>query len=226
MIEAVIYVEGVNDRTFLATYLEVVLGFQITREETKKKRSQQDYLFEQTNVCRGSIELLGGWTKLNDSYIQETIEEHLHQGKQVLVVMDADFPALQDKGGFEQRQVSIQALQEQLAFEYFLVPNHEEDGYIETLLEKIMQPAYRSVLECLQAHKACLDLAQTSLPTGKTLALPPEKKAVKTELVRLRELLRNYTIDGFKDTTIWNLHHPYLDPLKEFLTNHLTPQLS
>ena len=47
MMEAIIYVEGVNDRVILATYLEVVLGFQLSRDETRKKRAQQDYLFEQ-----------------------------------------------------------------------------------------------------------------------------------------------------------------------------------
>ena len=221
MKEVIIYVEGVNDRVFLVDYLQKVFQAIIEIPNQGDRENKKRYNFKIPAHCQGNIQIIGGWTFLKESLYQRLFKRYAEEGKQVLVLLDADFPMLQDQGGFMERDGVVKAIQAQFPFEYFLIPNGQDDGYLETLLEKIVTTGCRPVLQCIQDKNACLEQTTNTLPTGVNLKLHPQKSAVKAEINHFRRLLGNDHNEGFQNPNIWNLQHPYLQPLHDFLTQYL-----
>lgn len=211
--EVKIYIEGVNDVIFIGTYLQEVLGF-----EGDNNLKDKIHLFE-TDTTKVQLLALGGVSNLKDDIIQQGIQEDFEDGIQTLIILDADNQY--NDGGFTIRQAAIESIKTNLPFEYFLIPNHQEDGYLETLLGKIIVTEYLPALQCLKDQDQCLIAFNQNLTTGKKMKVAPTKSADKAVMNSFMGRLKNKGQDRFKDTTIWNLHHPYLDKLKEFLQTNL-----
>lgn len=211
--EVKIYVEGINDVVFLGTYLQEVLGF-----EGDNNPKDKIHLF-QTATTRVQLLALGGVSNLKDNIIQQEIQEDFEDGIKTLIILDADNE--HNEGGFAIRKTAVEAIQSNLPFEYFLIPNHEEDGYLETLLGKIIVEEYQAALQCLKDQDQCLTVANQSITTGKKMKVAPTKSADKAVMNSFMGRLKNKGQDRFKDTTIWNLQHPSLARLQHFLQTHL-----
>ncbi|MGH1335273.1 MAG: DUF3226 domain-containing protein [Aureispira sp.] len=211
--EAKIYVEGINDLVFLGTYLQTVMGFQ--GDNNPKGRI---HLFKKEGRTVQLLEL-GGYSNLNTTTIKEDIEDDLEDGIKSLVILDTD--TIYNDGGFSVRTAAVDTIKVTVPFEYFLIPNAQDDGYLETLLGNILVEEYQASLQCFRDQDQCLKQTNSNLLTGKKLKVTPEKAADKAALNSFMRRLENKGKDKFKDQTIWNLHHPYLDPLKTFLEKHL-----
>lgn len=211
--EVKIYVEGINDVVFLGTYLQEVLGF-----EGDNNPKDKIHLF-QTATTRVQLLALGGVSNLKDNIIQQEIQEDFEDGIKTLIILDADNE--HNGGGFAIRKTALETIKSNLSFEYFLIPNHQEDGYLETLLGKIIVEEYHTALQCLKDQDQCLASANKSILTGKKIKVAPAKSADKAVVHSFMSRLDNKGKDKFKDSTIWNLQHPYLTPLQHFLQTHL-----
>jgi hypothetical protein len=88
------------------------------------------------------------------------------------------------------------------------------------LLSNIVEDEYQAAIACLRGQDQCLREVNTRIE-GKQLKVSPDKSADKALMHTFMSRLENKGQNRFKDPTIWNLNHPYLDPLKNFLTNHL-----
>lgn len=221
-----IYVEGTSDRIFLANYLAVVLGFELDVEVGKSEKSRQ-YYFRKEDT-EGEIRLLNGWKTLFDPNFEADLEMDDEDGILSLVLVDADFP---EDGGFSKRTQAVADLSYQQLFEAFILPNGAQDGYIETLFEHIVTPACKPILACFLAQEVCIK--EKAVPASIQLCLDKEKNLIKKQMDQFRNRLDNKTKGqhvalgkGFQDADIWNLHDTYLDPLKDFLTQHLLPESS
>ncbi len=128
-----------------------------------------------------------------------------------------------NQGGFAVRRGQLESIKITVPFNYFLVPNHQDDGYIETLLSNIIVEEYQPALDCLKGQDQCLQAANEAVLQGRKLVVAPQKSADKAIMGAFRTRLKNRGVDSFKDATIWNLNHSYLDPLKNFLETHLSP---
>lgn len=199
-----LYVEGKNDAVFFSNYIEIVLGFSMN------SRGQ----LEKNGVVLKFV-VLKGWSKLRTAKIQGDLEEDIEDGITSLILVDADNEF--NDGGFDIRKAEVKAVQDKLAFEFFLVPNNQDDGFLETILKIIIKEEQQSILKCLEERNACLAAVQNN--TQRSLKLPPEKGAEKNNLQQFRNIL-NASKD-YKDPSIWNFQHDYLIPLKNFLETHL-----
>jgi hypothetical protein len=208
MMEVKIYVEGNNDLVFFGTYLQEVFGF--VADDNPMDRIHK-FTKESTIV---ELIKLDGYTTLNIPDIQEDIQYALEDGIKVLVIIDADTST--NDGGFEVRKTQVEAIQASVPFEYFLVPNGELDGDLETVLQNILLDEYQAALKCFIAQNQCLEEVNKHIK-GVKFKLASEKGVLDSFLSRLK----NKGDDKFKDPTIWNLNHPYLEPLKTFLETHL-----
>lgn len=206
-----IYAEGTNDIVFLKNYMEAILGFQI---DVQGKTNT----FENATV-QGSFINIQGWSKVNTSYWQAEVQNNDLSGIQTLLILDADNE--HNGGGFAIRKTAVETIKSNLPFEYFLIPNHEEDGYLETLLGKIIVEEYQTALQCLKDQDQCLASANKNILTGKKIKVAPAKSADKAVVHSFMSRLENKGKNRFKDNTIWNLQHPYLTPLQQFLQTHL-----
>lgn len=205
-----VYVEGVNEIVFLKNYLETVFNFKIDYQAKKDT-------FENDSVM-GSFVATKGWGKINTAYYQKEFQNNRLLGITTLIILDAD--TVHNDGGFGARKTQVEAIQATIPFEYFLIPNGGGDGYLETLLSNIIVEEYRDALQCLSGQDECLRAANASI-TGKQLKVSPDKAADKALMNNFMSRLKNKGQNKFKDATIWNLNHAYLDPLKNFLQAHL-----
>jgi len=201
-----LYVEGKNDAVFFGNYIEVVFGFSVNSNGQ----------LEKDGVVVEFV-VLKGWSKLRTDKIQGDLEENIEDGVTSLVLVDADNEF--NDGGFAIRKAEVKAIQDQWAFEFFLVPNNQDDGFLETILKKIIQEEQYAILKCLEERNACLAAVQNNIK--RRLKLPPEKGAEKNNLQQFRNILE--ASNDYKDPKIWNLQHDYLQPLKSFLETHLLP---
>ena len=213
MIVARIYVEGTNDRAFIKSFLEIILGLKVTISGKGKK---QIFTFKGNNV-KGEILLLKGWRNIRTPFFQNQLIANTEENIKNVLLLDADMPS--NDGSFVVRQSEVDAIRTDIDFEYFLIPNHQDDGYLETILRAILVDANKGLLDCIDSNESCLRSATNGLE--REINLFPEKGAEKVKFSYLRRLLKDLDNGNFNDSTIWDLNHAYLIPLKEFLSNQL-----
>lgn len=196
-----IYVEGIADVKFLKHYIHHLFGVVIPDERILK---------------------LDGWTNLKGSTWRQRMEANTANGGTNIVIIDAD-------NDFETRRSDILAWKEEyeLDFELFLFPNNKDTGALEDLLENIINPNNRPILDCWENYEE--QLVQLDIPgrTPPPLTTPAKKTKIygyleallgstKSEKLLIKEPNRNY-----ENTLHWNLDAEYLEPLKVFLESNL-----
>lgn len=106
-------------------------------------------------------------------------------------------------------------------FDVFLLPNNAHDGDLETLLERIINPDNKPILDCWNAYERCIEQRRTTI--SRTLSLPIRKSKIysymeilhgtsKKEREQAKEKNRNYA-----DKQDWQLDHDAATPLYNFL---------
>jgi hypothetical protein len=119
----------------------------------------------------------------------------------------------------------LQVIKEQynVNFELFLLPSNKDKGALEDLLENIINPQNRPIMDCWENYEK--ELVQLDIPgrTPPPLTTPAKKTKIygyleallfdsKSQKEQIKEVNRNY-----ENTQHWNLDAEYLEPLKKFL---------
>ena len=117
-----------------------------------------------------------GWTVLKSeagNTFREKMRENTSNGIINLVIFDAD--TLSNEGGFGNRKNEIEAWKTQysLCFELFLFPDNQNDGELEDLLERIINPQNMPIFDCWNSFENCLTTKRTC--TTDTLTIPAKK---------------------------------------------------
>lgn len=217
MNKARIYLEGTDDLYFFIDYIECVLKQKVNIEQSGKTRicTFGDNRIELLTLGLGNDK--GGWTRLNTKPVQEDFRANMDDGIKTLVILDAD--SEKNKGGFSSRTAQVEKIkeEEELDFSYFLIPNSSEDGDLEMLLRRILVEKYQPILSCLDAYHECLNDVQTTLGENEKLQILNEKHKIAV----FRKVVKDSKRINYKDNSIWNLNHPYLNPLKDFIKTQL-----
>ena len=201
-----IFVEGIADAKFLADYIS--------------------YIAPSCRIAKETIIDTGGWTNINSQKekgesIQNQMKQNADNGGINLVIFDAD-------KDFNTRKHEIEIWQTKynLAFKFFLLPNNQDIGALEDLLEKIITDNNKSIFDCWDGFENCLQNNASKI-IGKNLTIPAKKTKIyaylevllgstKKEKEKIKERERDYTNIGY-----WNLGSEFLVPLKEFLLKHI-----
>jgi hypothetical protein len=172
---------------------------------------------------RGTYEIrkTDGWTNLHleQQYFRRTSDA----GGLNLVIFDADTPH-HPNGGHTARRRKLEGVRQGLGltFKLFLLPDNRSDGNLETLLEQLVPPTHRRVLTCYDALATCLAQPAYQIPD-------PDKKRffVYMDVMPLsgQERKRFNKSHGddrlYENPAYWNLEATVLDPLVQFLKQHL-----
>ena len=192
-----IVVEGIADETFIRQYLYHLFG----------QKVPENFILK-TN----------GKDNLKSSVAINRMRSMTDQGGINLVIFDADDDC-------ETRRASILEWKEQngLEFELFLLPNNQDKGELEDLLENIINPNNRPIMECWENYEK--ELVTLDIPgrTPPPLTTPAKKTKIygyleallgpsESEKKKIKEREREY-----HNALLWNLNAEYLLPLKEFL---------
>ena len=200
--------------------------FQIIVEGDADKKFFEDYyhhLFHK-KAPEGSITLpikndkKGGYKKLFKEEAINPLKENSAYGVKNLVIFDAD-------KDIEARRKELLTIQKQydVEFELFLLPNNQDAGALEDLLENIINPNNRPIFDCWENYEkelVALDIPERTPPP---LTTPAKKTKIygyleallgesKSQKDLIKEVNRNY-----ENNLHWDLDAEYLEPLKEFL---------
>ena len=202
-----IFVEGDADKKFISDYYHHLF---------LEKAPQ--YSINHTGELKG--DRTGGYKKLSDEINIREMRINADQGGVNLVIFDADKDT-------EARRKELLAIQEKygVEFELFLLPNNQDKGALEDLLENIINPNNSPIMDCWENYEK--ELVQLDIPgrTPPPLTTPAKKTKIYGYLEALlkpsqkeliKEAKRNY-----ENTQHWNLDAEYLEPLKGFLNQCL-----
>lgn len=171
-------------------------------------------------VCIGGIANLFNEANINQIHQSQEV------GEQVLILIDADTTA--KEYGFAKRKADIdKAMQEQkISVPYFIYPNNNDDGDVETLMESAARRDLHQVFfDCFEDYEKCVSGVKDK--SGQPLYNTPNLKGKLHTYMNAQKLsnkLRRKLGTGdwlFCNTEYWDLNAKPLQPLKDFLTNNL-----
>ena len=196
-----IYVEGIADVRFLSQYIHHLFGIMVPKERIVK---------------------LEGWTNLKGTTWQQRMRAITDKGGTNIVIIDAD-------KDIDARRSDVLSWKEEnaLEFELFLLPNNQDTGALEDLLENIINPNNRPIFDCWENYEKELVTLDILGRTPPPLTTPAKKTKIygyleallgesNTQKELIKEVNRNY-----ENTQHWNLDEEYLEPLKKFLVGNL-----
>ena len=145
---------------------------------------------------------LDGFTNL-PSY-KNTIRATLDLGGKNIFIVDAD-DDLKDK------EDKIHEIDEEASC--FFIPNNEDSGCLEDLLNRIIAEKHAIVFECFERYQKCLDTnGDYCLPNNKAKIYAYCEAILGGKSKKIKERERDYL-----DMELWDLSNDYLIPLKEFI---------
>ena len=190
-----IFVEGIADEVFFRQYLHHLYGI---------------------IVPTNRIQRLDGWTNLKGSTWQQRMRTNTANGGTNIVIIDAD-----DDIDARRSDILAWKTENDLDFELFLLPNNQDAGALEDLLENIINPNNRLILDCWDNYEKELIKLDITGRTPPPLTTPAKKTKIygyleallfKSQKEQIKEKKRDY-----ENTQHWNLDAEYLEPLKKFL---------
>jgi disulfide oxidoreductase YuzD len=171
-------------------------------------------------ICIGGIGNLFNETNINQMSQAQALDD------QVLVLLDADTVA---KGyGFAKRKADIEREMQShsIAFQYFIYPNNNDDGEVETLMELAARRDLHQVFfDCFEDYEKCVSGVKDA--NGQPLYNTPNLKGklhtyINSQKLNNKSRRRLGAGDWlFNDNNYWNLNASDLEPLKVFLSNNL-----
>ncbi|GAB4046316.1 DUF3226 domain-containing protein [Spirosoma litoris] len=209
-----IFVEGVTDQKFLQDIVEEWYGIKLTLGNLGKPS--------------GDIISLDGKDAFDTPkklHIVDKLFEYLAKtNKQAIVLFDADI--------FHINQARLAQHSEHLNFNYFLFPDHQRNGEIETLLEEIICVDNQVIFDCWKDFENCLKQHNTPSTLSGKFTTPANKTKIYAYVETLvgetdseKEKIKDRNRD-YRNKSHWNLdpNHPPLKPLKEFLDPYFSTQ--
>ena len=151
-----IFCEGISDQRFLRDFLKVHYGINISDEDLKKNKI---------------IENMGSWNKLTslDLKIKESYSDYTS-----LVFLDADDEKVTDKPGFDATVKFVTELMTAwnwAKYDIFVLPNHQDKGTVEDLLENVINKKHSQIFECWNEFENCLS-------KNKSFTIPAKKSKI------------------------------------------------
>lgn len=194
---------------------------QLIVEGVADKKFFKDYYFYLFNreIPDNYIVNLQGYNQIENTGINKMRENSNDCGVN-LVIVDAD------KNIDARRKELIDIKHKHnVDFEYFILPNNQDTGALEDLLEKIINPVNQPIMDCWEIYES--ELKKVNIPTKTPLTIPAKKTKIYAyvetlhgETEKEKKLVKDEFRD-FRNTAHWNLDAEYLTPLKDFLTTHI-----
>lgn len=187
-------------------------NFRIFTESPADVKFLKDYIEEVFTVILNdeNFDTLGSWSSYKaGGNLKASIKQNTEDSKTTILILDAD-----DNFNNRQQEVVNDFAGFNTPISLFLFPNNNSNGSLESILcETAIE---RKIIQCFEEYETCIAGHQAPVIKSKIFAyldalLPSgKKKNDKNDLIQ--EKNRNY-----RNATHWNLHHEFLNPLKEFL---------
>lgn len=192
-----IFVEGIADKKFVLDYIHHAF----------QRKAPDDCIIS-----------TGGYKKLKSEEIRGAMLQNMDQGGINVVIFDADENA-------EARREELLSIRGEIGveFELFLLPNDKDSGELEDLLERIINPDNKPIMDCWEMYEKKLGEVRIPTKTPPNLTIPAKKTKIYAYLETLlgksrsqKNLIKERE-RKYENPQHWNLNAEYLEPLKAFL---------
>lgn len=202
-----IFIEAKHDKTSEYYFLKTVL--------TQRFQNKEFVFIFMDGVCN-----------LFSESILNQIQQSQDEGNNVLVILDSDTPS---KGwGFEKRAKDVKEKMQRngVTFPFFLYPNNQDDGDVETLMESLARKdIHEKWWNCFEDYETCVKGIRDD--KGDLMYNIPNRKAKLHTYISSQQLSnsqRKKVGHGcwlFDDVCYWDLSKVELTPLIKFLQKNL-----
>lgn len=167
-----------------------------------------------------------GVDNLFNQPILNEIKKAKIEGSQILVLVDAD--SEEKKWGYKRRKDWIEGgmKEHDVSFPYFIYPNNQNDGLVETLMEAAALYAPNKVFfDCYTDYETCLKNSKYNIPSlkGKVYAYAEAQTIYDIQKGERIPLINKINSGDwlFDNPDYWNLDVENLQPLKDFFSQYL-----
>ena len=199
-------------------------------EAESKKTSEYYFLEAIIRKFFPAIEVqfifMKGVDNLFNQPILNEIKKAKIEGSQILVLVDAD--SEEKKWGYKRRKDWIEEgmKEHDVSFPYFIYPNNQNDGLVETLMEAAALYAPNKVFfDCYTDYETCLKNSKYNIPSlkGKVYAYAEAQTIYDIQKGERIPLINKINSGDwlFDNPDYWNLDVENLQPLKDFFKQYL-----
>ncbi|MEE0982682.1 MAG: DUF3226 domain-containing protein [Bacteroidales bacterium] len=199
-------------------------------EAESKKTSEYYFLEAIIRKFFPAIEVqfifMKGVDNLFNQPILNEIKKANIEGSQILVLVDAD--SEENKWGYKRRKDWIEGgmKEHDVSFPYFIYPNNQNDGLVETLMEAAALYAPNKVFfDCYTDYETCLKNSKYNIPSlkGKVYAYAEAQTIYDIQKGERIPLINKINSGDwlFDNPDYWNLDVENLQPLKDFFKQYL-----
>ena len=212
MDKPLIFVEGIADQKFIKDLIEEWYGVSLKVSNVDKPGSEI--------LALGGVDAFDSPEKMKK--VAPIIETQQIKEIPIIAILDADV--------FVENDALISSHSSKFGFTYFLLPNHNSDGELETLLQSIINKQNQVIFNCWNEFENCLVGHEALNTLSGKFTLPANKTKIyayletllgetSTEKEKIKERNRDY-----RNKKHWNLDptQPELKALKAFLDPFFT----
>lgn len=224
-----VYVEGKGDLIFISHFLSKRFNLLFQYDFIKLKSNCSS---ENCNIQIHTFFPTSGQGGINSKAIKDLLANiqlaDIPLGVESVIVLDADTEKHRDPvGGFKSRNAYIQELTLDIPIRYFLVPNHMEDGNLESLLHTIISKKGVNFYRCLSSYVECLSAMDEDVPKGiqEIPCFHKTKLEWYTYIMLGKDGAKNNNNNrDYLSSDLWDLETPHLDSLKAFFDRIISPR--
>lgn len=196
-----IFIEGDSDSQLIRQVVKHWFGYALKEKELKKTNG---WMTIQSNSKDGEV-------------IRQQMRYNSDNGGVNLIIFDADKDIKQRRTEISQWKNNYN-----LYFDLFLFPDNQNNGTVEDLLMKSINPKNQPVVDCWKSYTTCLKKKKIE-SRNQPLTIPARKSEVYCYLETLlgntkkeKELIKDKN-RNFLNTDHWNMDCSAIQPLKDFL---------
>ena len=199
--------------------------------EAESKKTSEYYFLEAIirkffPAIKVQFIFMKGVDNLFNQPILNEIKKAKIEGNQILVLVDAD--SEEKKWGYKRRKDWIEGgmKEHDVSFPYFIYPNNQNDGLVETLMEAAALYASNKVFfDCYTDYETCLKNSKYNIPSlkGKVYAYAEAQTIYDIQKGERIPLINKINSGDwlFDNPDYWNLDVENLQPLKDFFKQYL-----
>ncbi len=220
-----IYVEGKGDLLFISHFLNISFGFELKFDSfvwnAKYKEENTIEIVLQTITPKTGF---GGIDSKNIKNLINHIRTVNNQmGIESILIIDADTTNHNNpKGGFQSRKEYLENLKKDVEFKFFIVPNHQENGNLESILDAIICKRGKDFYAFLTTYiNGLLSLEGDKRPQY-IVENPKLDKEKINWYVYMMEGRGSKSNQNAINPDLWDLETETLKPLKDFFNGIFT----
>ena len=196
-----------------------------TDPKNGKKINEYRFFEHLLEIMKLEVEIVGISGKENLKQFENQFKDTTKSGGKNLVLIDADGAWNVNNWDFESESKKYNDLKQKLGveFELFLLPNNQNQGDFEALLEGTVATKHKRIIDCHVEFENCVE--------GYGEYVTPNRKARMysyiTSFPKTRKENEDFKNKGdwfFDNEAFWDFSVDALTPLKTFISSHLLQQ--